>query len=402
MKLAYFDCPSGISGDMVLGAILDAGLELDALREALDGLHLSGYEIEARKVVRGGLAGTLVEVHTQDDVERKLTDVLAIIEGSTVPQEVKTTARAIFTRLAEVEARIHGTSVEEVHFHELGGLDAIVDVVGSLLGLRLLGVEGVYASALPLGRGFVRCAHGLLPLPAPATLELLKGVPVYGLDVEAELVTPTGAAIITALANSFGKPPSMRVERVGYGAGQRELPIPNLLRLIIAHAPGEFEEDTVVLLETNIDNMNPEFYEHVMGRLFQQGALDVFLTPIQMKHNRPAVMLSVIVGEKDVDEALEVIFAETTTLGVRVQEVGRKKLARESVVIDTCYGPIPVKVARLGGVVKNIAPEYEECRQIAERHHLPLKEVYDEAKRAAERDTKRSSHDPRRAIQEKQ
>jgi uncharacterized protein (TIGR00299 family) protein len=309
MKLAYFDCPSGISGDMVLGAILDAGLELDTLRQALDGLHLSGYEIEARKVMRGGLAGTLVEVHTQEDVERKLKDVLAIVEGSAVPQEVKTTARAIFTRLAEVEARIHDTSVEDIHFHEVGGLDAIVDVVGSLLGLRLLRVEGVYASALPLGRGFVRCAHGLLPVPAPATLELLKGVPVYGLDVEAELVTPTGAAIVTALAHSFGPPPSMRVERVGYGAGQRELPIPNLLRLIIAHAPGElglslvetFDEDTVILLETNIDNMSPEFYEHVMGRLFQQGALDVFLTPIQMKHNRPAVILSVIVGEKDVD-----------------------------------------------------------------------------------------------------
>jgi uncharacterized protein (TIGR00299 family) protein len=391
MKLAYFDCPSGISGDMVLGAILDAGLELDTLRQALDGLHLSGYEIEARKVMRGGLAGTLVEVHTQEDVERKLKDVLAIVEGSAVPQEVKTTARAIFTRLAEVEARIHDTSVEDIHFHEVGGLDAIVDVVGSLLGLRLLRVEGVYASALPLGRGFVRCAHGLLPVPAPATLELLKGVPVYGLDVEAELVTPTGAAIVTALAHSFGPPPSMRVERVGYGAGQRELPIPNLLRLIIAHAPGElglslvetFDEDTVILLETNIDNMSPEFYEHVMGRLFQQGALDVFLTPIQMKHNRPAVILSVIVGEKDVDETLEVIFAETTTLGVRVQEVRRKKLARESVVIDTCYGPIAVKVARLGGVIKNIAPEYEECRKIAEQHRLPLKEVYDEAKRAA-------------------
>ena len=385
MKLAYFDCPSGISGDMVLGAILDAGLELDALRQALGGLHLSGYEVVARKVMRGGLAGTLVEVHTQDDVERKLTDVLAIIEGSAVPQEVKTTARAIFTRLAEVEARIHGLSVEEVHFHEVGGLDAIVDVVGSLLGLRLLGVAGerVYASALPLGRGFVRCAHGLLPLPAPATLELLKGVPVYGLDVEAELVTPTGAAIITALARSFGPPPSIRVERVGYGAGRRELPILNLLRLIIAHAPGELDEDTVILLETNIDDMNPELYEHVMGRLFQQGALDVFLTPIQMKHNRPAVMLSVIVGEKDVDETLRVIFGETTTLGVRVQEVRRKKLARESVVIDTCYGPIAVKVARLGGVIKNIAPEYEECRQIAEQHRLPLKEVYEEAKRAA-------------------
>jgi len=387
VKLAYFDCPSGISGNMVLGAILDAGLELDALREALAGLNLSGYEIEARKVKRQGLAGTLVEVRVQqEEVERRVGDILAIIEGSALPEEVKATAKTVFIRLAEVEAGIHHTSVEEVYFHELGGTDAIVDIVGSLLGLKLLGVEEVRASALPLGRGLVRCAHGLLPVPAPATLELLKGVPVYGLDVEVELVTPTGAAIITALAKSFGPPPLMRVERVGYGAGHRELSIPNLLRLLIAtshHVAGEFEEDSVVLLETNIDDMNPEFYEHVMSKLFQKGALDVFLTPIQMKRNRPAVMLSVIVGQDDVDGVLEVIFEETTTLGVRMREVRRKKLARESIVVETRYGPIAVKVARLSGVVKNIAPEYEECRRIAEQRRVPLKEVYEEAKMAA-------------------
>lgn len=386
MKLAYFDCPSGISGNMVLGALLDAGLGLDALKEALAGLRISGYEIEARKVKRRGIAGTLVDVRASEGgVERHLGDILEIIRESDLPEDVKERAEAIFTRLAEAEARVHGVSVEEIHFHEVGGLDAIVDVIGSVIGLKLLGVKEVYSSPLHLGRGFVECAHGLLPVPAPATLELVKGVPVYGWDIEAELVTPTGAAIITALAK-FDPPPPMQVERIGCGAGHRDLPIPNLLRLVIAtpyHTVGEFEEDTVILLETNIDDMNPEFYEHVMDKLFRKGALDVFLTPIQMKRNRPAIMLSVIVGEKDVDEVLEVIFEETTTLGVRVQEVRRKKLTRESIVVDTRYGPIAVKVAKLGSVVKNISPEYEECRRIAEKCRIPLKEVYEEAKKAA-------------------
>jgi hypothetical protein len=383
MKLVYFDCSSGISGNMMLGAILDAGLELDTLKEALAGLKVSGYEIEARRVKRRGIAGTLVDVKASEgEMERTLGDILEIIGESDLPEDVKERAGAVFTRLAEAEARVHGVSVEEVHFHEVGGLDAIVDVVGSVIGLKLLGIEEVYSSPLHLGRGFVECAHGLLPVPAPATLELMKGVPVYGWDIEAELVTPTGAAIITALAK-FDPPPPMWVERIGYGAGHRNLPIPNLLRLIIANAPGEFEEDTVVLLETNIDDMNPEFYEHVMSRLFQRGALDVFLTPIQMKRNRPAVMLSVIVSRKDMDEVLRVIFEETTTLGVRMQEVRRRKLARESIVVETRYGPIAVKVAKLGSVVKNISPEYEECRRIAEQQGIPLKVVYEEAKRAA-------------------
>jgi len=344
------------------------------------------YEIEARKVKRKGIAGTLVDVRASEgEVGRSLGDVLKIIEESDLPEDVKERAGAIFTRLAEAEARVHGVNVEEIHFHEVGGVDAIVDIIGSVIGLKLLGIEEVYSSPLHLGRGFVECAHGTLPVPAPATLELVKGVPVYGWDIEAELVTPTGAAIITALAR-FDPPPPVRVERVGYGAGHRDLPIPNLLRLLIGTSPqpGEgLEEDSVLLLETNIDDMNPEFYEHVMSRLFQRGALDVFLTPIQMKRSRPAVMLSVIVGQKDVDEVLDVIFEETTTLGVRMQEVRRRKLARESILVDTRYGPIAVKVARLGGVVKNISPEYEECRRLAEQRGVPLKVVYEEARRAA-------------------
>lgn len=388
VKVAYFDCFSGISGNMVLGALLDAGLELDALREALAGLQISGYEIKARKVVRKHIAATLVDVETRElEVERHLGDILSILGESRLPEEVKKACGKIFTRLAEAEARVHGLDVEDIHFHELGGLDAIVDVVGSVAGLKLLGVEEVYSSPLHLGRGFVECAHGLLPVPAPATLELVKGVPTYGRDVEAELVTPTGAAIITTLARGFGPSPAMEVEAIGYGAGHRDLPIPNLLRVSIGRAlePRErgYEEDVVTVVEANVDDMNPEFFEHAMAKLFDRGALDVFLTPIQMKKGRPAVKLSAIVREADLGGVLDVFFAETTTLGVRLYEARRRKLTRERIVIETKYGKVGVKVGKLGDAIKNISPEYEDCRRIALRLGIPLKEVYQEAERAA-------------------
>ena len=388
MKIAYFDCFSGISGNMVLGALLDAGLGLDALKEALAGLKVSGYEIEARKVLKRYIAGTLVDVKTQEEgVGRHLGDILDIIEGSTLPEDVKGRAGAIFIRLAETEARVHGVNVEEIHFHEVGGLDAIVDIVGSVVGLKLMGIEEVYSSPLHLGRGFVKCAHGLLPVPSPATMELVKGVPTYGRDIEAELTTPTGAAIITTLAKGFGRAPLMEVEAIGYGAGHRDLPIPNLLRVSIGKAVEprgrDYEEDVVTLIEANIDDMNPELYEHVMERLFEKGALDVFLTPIQMKKSRPAVKLSAIVRTADLSGVLDAFFDETTTLGVRLYEAKRKKLNRGSLVVKTRYGKVGVKVGKLGDVVKNISPEYEDCRRIALQLGIPLKEVYEEAKRAA-------------------
>lgn len=388
MRTAYFDCFSGISGNMILGALLDAGLELEALKEALAELGLSGYEIEARKVLKRYIAGTLVDVKVQEEgVERHLGDILDILEESSLPGEIKETCGKIFTRLAEAEARVHGLDVEDIHFHEVGGLDAIVDVVGSVVGLALLGVEEVYSSAVHLGTGFVECAHGKLPVPTPATLELVKGVPTYGRDIEAELTTPTGAAIITTLACGFGQAPLMAVEAIGYGAGHRDLPIPNLLRISIGEAtrPKErgYEEDVVTVVEANSDNMNPELYEHVMERLFEKGALDVFLTPIQMKKNRPAVKLSVLLREEDLSRVLDVLFDETTTLGVRLFEARRKKLSRESIVVETRYGEVGVKLGKLGDVVKNISPEYEDCRRIASQLGIPLKEVYEEAKRAA-------------------
>jgi len=387
MKIAYFDCFSGISGDMILGALVDAGLEMERLRAELARLPISGYTLGAQAVRRRGLRGTHVEVQVSEEgVERHLEEIEAIIRNGDLPDTVKARSLAIFRRLAQAEARVHGISVGDVHFHEVGAVDAIVDVVGAVVGLWMLGVERVYASPVHVGRGTLECTHGTLPVPAPATLELLRDVPTYGRDIEAELVTPTGAAILTTLAEGFGAAPPMRVERVGYGAGSRDLPLPNLLRLSIGATTdgvGGYEEDVVTVVETNIDDMNPQWYEHVMARLFDAGALDVFLTPIQMKRGRPGVQLSVILADERVPDVLEVLFSETTTIGVRTCSMRRWKLGRERIVVETRYGPIGVKVARRGEAVVNVAPEYRECRRIAGERGVPLKEVYQEALEAA-------------------
>ncbi|MBN1815694.1 MAG: nickel pincer cofactor biosynthesis protein LarC [Anaerolineae bacterium] len=393
--IAYFDCFSGISGNMVLGALLDAGLELGRLEAELARLPISGYKLKVETVKRRGMQGTHVEVEVSEHgVERHLHHVEEIITGSDLPQEVKQRGLTIFRRLAQAEAKVHGAPVESIHFHEVGALDAIVDVMGAAIGLWLLGVERVYASPVHVGRGTVKCAHGVLPVPAPATLELLQGVPIYGRDADAELVTPTGAAILTTVTESFGDVPLMRVKQIGYGAGTRELPIPNLLRLSIGtmDVVGEtdekaegYEKDTVTLIETNIDDMNPQWYEHVTARLFEAGALDVFLTPIQMKRGRPATQLSVLVTDDLVSEMLDVLFAETTTIGVRAYPVQRWKLAREIVSVETPYGPIDVKVARRGETVLNITPEYQDCQRVATEQGVPLKHVHQAALEAAHR-----------------
>jgi len=387
MRIAYFDCPSGISGNMMLGALIDAGLEIAELRHELSKLRLSGYEIKSWRVVKKHIAGTFVKVETQEiGIERHLRDIVEIIEGSTLSDDVKQKSVAVFEKLAHAEAAVHGLDVEDIHFHEVGALDAIVDIVGSVIGLRLLGIEVVYSSALHLGTGFVKCAHGLLPVPAPATLALVKGVPTYGRDIEAELTTPTGAAIITTLAKEFGRAPLMEVEAIGYGAGSRDLPIPNLLRVSVGETQSTgqgYSEDTITVIETNIDDMNPEFYDHVMDQLLERGALDVFLTPIQMKRNRPAVKLSLLVKASDLDRMLDVLFSETTTMGVRLYEVARKKLVRESVIVDTPYGKVSVKLGKLGDALKNVSPEHEDCLILAEEQGVPLKEVYHAARQAA-------------------
>jgi uncharacterized protein (TIGR00299 family) protein len=387
LKIAYFDCFSGISGDMVLGALVDLGLDVAELMAELDKLNLSfPYELKAKRVEKHGICGTKIDVVLpQEDEARKLEDILTIIERSELAEEVKEQASKIFVRLAEAEARIHREDLNEVHLHEVGALDAVIDIVGAVISLKLSGIDAVYGSKLHLGRGFVKCRHGTFPVPAPATLELTKGVPVYGGEIDAELVTPTGAAIITTLARGFGELPEMKIEKIGYGAGERNLPIPNLLRVLIGVQNGEekeYDKDTVTVVETNIDDMNPEFYEYIMSRLFASGALDVYLTPTQMKRVRPATLLSVIVAAENLRPVLEVIFRETTTLGVRTYQARRYKLVRQEIAVETEYGQVRVKLGRLKGEVVNLAPEYRDCRRLADERRIPIKEVYEAARRA--------------------
>lgn len=379
MKIAYFDCIAGASGDMILGALLDAGVSLEQLVRDLAGLRLEGFELQSSQVQRGGLRAVKVDVLVSDPLaERRLEQILSIIQGSALPEHIVHKAVEIFSRLGAVEASIHGAEPQQVHLHELGGLDTIVDVVGTLLGLDYLDIQEIYCSAIPLGRGMTRSQHGALPLPSPATLALLDGAPVVGREIDKELVTPTGAVLLTSLAKSFGAIPAMRLERTGYGAGSRELEIPNVLRLLVGDkvAPAQGQVETLVMLETNIDDWNPEFYDYLLERLFVQGAVDVALLPLQMKKNRPAVQVQVLCPPAEADQLADVLFTETSTLGIRRQYLERTALEREIIQVDTPYGAIRVKVAKLAGERFKMAPEYEDCRRAASRHNQPLREVY--------------------------
>ncbi len=384
MRTAWFDCQTGASGNMILGALLDAGLKLSDLKAELAKLPVSGYRLTATRVKRAGISGTYVEVRVSGkQQERRLEDVLSLLRRSRLDPETRALAALVFERLAGAEARAHGTTRDRVHFHEVGGVDCLVDVVGSVAGLKRLKIESVLASALNLGHGTIRCAHGKLPVPAPGTGYLLKGIPAYQDELAGELVTPTGAAILSTLAKSFGPLPEMKVAAVGYGAGTMDLPRPNLLRVLIGDTrEPAFEADRVTLLETNLDDLNPQFFDHVMAVLFKRGALDVFLTPIQMKKNRPAVALSVLCRRQDADALIRCLLAETTTLGVRRQEMERVCLRRGTRTVRTRWGTVPMKVARLGDEVLNAAPEYEACRKLAVKHGVPLKKIYEEARAA--------------------
>jgi hypothetical protein len=386
MKIAYFDCIAGASGDMMLGALLDAGLSESVLRQQLAALRLAEFELTSRRTIRHGFSALKVDVAARDDVPaRHLSDILATVADSDLAPPIKERAAAIFRRLGEVEAAIHGVSPDQVHLHELGGVDTMVDVVGVLLGLAELGIDQVVVSPLPLGRGFVQGAHGAIPLPAPATLALLKGAPLFGSPLDAELVTPTGAVLLSSLASSFGPIPPMTLEAIGYGAGGRDLPIPNLLRLLVGQPAGASGAslEMLVTLETNIDDLNPEFYDYVMARLFEAGALDVFLSPLHMKKNRPGVLLQVLCRPADADPLTAILFAETSTLGVRQQRVERHCLPRALRTVATEYGPVQVKLVHWGAGQLKAKPEYEDCRRLAEAHHIPLREVYGAAEQAA-------------------
>jgi pyridinium-3,5-bisthiocarboxylic acid mononucleotide nickel chelatase len=384
MKIAYFDCIAGASGDMLLGALVDAGLSVESLCEKLAALNLvSEFELTAEKVSKNGFSATKVDVSIHKlQHGRHLAEIESILHESSLPGHIQEKAASMFRRLAEVEAGIHGKPVEEVHLHEVGGVDTIVDIVGTLAGLEGLGVEQVYGSPLPLGRGFVNGAHGQIPLPAPATVALLQGVPIVGSEIEKELVTPTGAVLLTGLCAAFGPIPAMKLTGQGYGAGGRDLPIPNVVRLLL----GEQSEtrqgisiESLILLETNVDDNSAEINGYVMEELFKAGALDVFFTPIQMKKNRPAVLISVLCRPAEVEALEMILFQETSTLGVRRQAVERGCLERKTEVIETPYGPVQVKVARLPDGSTKRAPEYEDCRKAAQAHGVPLRLVYEAA-----------------------
>jgi hypothetical protein len=378
LKIGYFDCYSGLSGDMILGAILDCGLSLDLLTADLAKLHLKGYSISAQPATRGVITGTQVTVALESSKQRRhLKDILELIEKSGLCQRVKQRSALIFNRLAEAESKVHRIPVDEVHFHEVGATDAIVDVVGSVIGFELLGIEALFSSPLPTGSGTVNTEHGIIPIPAPATLELIASSgasvrPSVSPDL-GELVTPTGAAIVTTLA-SFDSP-TFTLERIGYGVGTRDIAaIPNVLPLWIGERIQE--ERQLVLLETNIDDMSSELFGHVMDRLFAQGALDVWFTPIQMKKNRPAVMLSVLSPPEAEEQMLETILRETSTLGVRVQRMERHECEREMVPFNSSLGMVMVKVKRFQGKQIGLSLEFEDCRRIALENDLPLQEVY--------------------------
>jgi pyridinium-3,5-bisthiocarboxylic acid mononucleotide nickel chelatase len=383
VKTAYFDLISGASGDMILGALVDAGLPFAELRDALDLLGLPEFELTEGRVMRGAFSATKIDVHTADAVHaRGLAEIAQILAASRLPDAVQTRALGIFRRMAEAEAGIHGVPVETVHFHELGAVDTIVDVAGVLLALERLGIQRVMASPVPLGRGMARSAHGSMPLPAPATVALLRGAKVVGIDHAVETVTPTAAALLAELAEDFGPIPPMRLTAVGFGAGTRLTPEPNVLRVLLGDSvSGGRDAETLVMLETNIDDMSPEVHGYVIERLLEAGALDAYLTPVQMKKGRPGVIISVLCRPDDAPRLRGLIFAETTTLGIRTYEVTRECLAREIKTIQTPYGAIRIKVAHWAQGEK-AAPEYEDCRRAAEAFGIPLQHVYQTAMRA--------------------
>ena len=379
--IVYFDCFSGASGDMMLGALLDAGLPLERLQAELDKLHLEGYELELECQVRQGLAGS--KLHVRDTLgahpARYPQDVYALIEASTLPPEVKARSRAVFERLARAEAKVHGIPEDEIHFHEIGAVDSIVDIVGIVAGLDALGVTTVYASPLPLGSGFIETEHGLLPVPAPATLVLLSevGAPTVPHPAQTELVTPTAAALLAELA-CFQRPP-MKVQAVGVGFGDKEFPWPNSLRVWLGEPfhPAQTEADQVVLLECNLDDVTGEALGYAMERLFAAGALDVWFTPIFMKKNRPATMLSVLAPAGEAETLGLVLLRETPTLGLRITPpLHRWKAGRRVREVQTAWGAVRVKEKLLGDEILASAPEYEDCARIAREHGVPLAEVY--------------------------
>ena len=379
MNILYFDCFAGISGDMTLGARIDLGVPLQYLVEELGCLKVAGYGLRAPRVQRSGITArqAQVKVRGHEHHHRTFKDIEKIIAASRLNPRVKERSITVFRLIAEAEARVHNEKIDAVHFHEVGAIDSIVDIAGCMIGFEYLAIERFAASAVPTGGGFVQCRHGLLPVPAPATVLLLKGVPVYDPGIQAELVTPTGAAILAGLCESFGPLPPMTVRKTGYGAGSRELSgIPNMLRLILGDARGAGGTDTVVVLEATIDDMSPELAGYAMERLFAAGALDVAFTPAYMKKNRPGMLVTVICTELEQAPLTAVFFAETTTAGVRAYRAERSVLARRESHVATRFGRVKVKLLESAEGMRPV-PEYEDCRRIAQQKGVPLRLIYE-------------------------
>jgi hypothetical protein len=398
MKTLYFDCFAGISGDMTLGALVAAGADARELMERLALLDVPGYEVDFETVDRSGISATraVVRLTREEKHHRHLKDIEKVIRDSRLGDSVKGRALKIFGRLAEAEARVHNVPVERIHFHEVGAVDAIVDVVGACIGFELLGVERFASSALHVGSGTVEMAHGRFPVPPPAVAELLRDVPIYSTDIRGELVTPTGAAIVATLCEWFGAMPLMRVGATGYGAGTREYEnFPNVLRVIVGEAEasatagageGSPADEELLMIETNVDDVSPQVLGHLLELALARGALDCYFTPVQMKKNRPGVLVSLLCHPSEREALTGLLFEETPTLGVRAYAVSRRALERESVTVETEFGTIAVKVARRAGRVLGATPEFEECRAAALAHGVPLRDVQ-EAARAAFRRT---------------
>ncbi len=379
MRVAYFDCFSGISGDMITGSLIDAGLDFNELNAEIKKLGLGNVELKASRVVKQNIASTSFSVIFEEQKHhRNLDDLNALVENTPIDQDIKEKAKEVFLKIAVAEAKIHNMPLDKVHFHEIGAIDTIVDVVAAFTGFKKLGIEKVFCSRLNVGSGFVTFSHGKFPVPAPATAEILKDIPIYSTDSGGELVTPTGAAIITTIAEEFGDMPSLRTQSIGYGAGTRDFEHPNVLRLYVGETDADAGSDNVFVMETNIDDMNPQFYDHVTERLYGEGALEVFLTGIQMKKNRPGTKLTILAAPAHKDRLLQVIFRETTSIGVRIRQESRKILERQIRIVDTPYGPVKAKISYYGDQPVNTKIEYDDLKKLAAENGKSIKQISSE------------------------
>lgn len=381
MRTAYFQCSSGISGDMCLGALIHGGADFRALKQQLSLLSLDNYEITYNTVIKNGISvGKFNVICSENHPHRHLSDIIHIINDSELAPEIKKKSIAIFSCLAQAEANIHGTTMEKIHFHEVGAVDAIIDIVGTVICLSLLQVDKIISSPLPMSHGFITCAHGILPLPAPATREILKGVPQYGIDIEGELVTPTGAAIIATLAHSFGQLPEMKVDAFGFGTGTKEYSIPNILTVSLGRTNLETQlnHEEVTVIETGLDDMNPEIFSYLWEIIFSLGALDMYITPIYMKKGRPGSLITILCRWEETDAIVHALLKETSSLGVRIRKESRRCCPRKQITVQTRFGTVGVKMG-ISDSITNLAPEYEDCRILSKEHQVSLKEVYLEA-----------------------